>query len=206
MGFMVVGGLIGKLKGKVEHSFKYESDLYSATAGGGRIFFQMPATYMNLSGKAVARFMRVEAVLPEELLVVCDDLDLPFGKLRMRSSGASGGHRGLESIIAELGTANFNRLRVGIGGVAKALVVDHVLSPFSEDEQIALPDVLEAAGKAVMTAVRRGVPTAMNQYNNWVLKTEEEKPAAARDGGVNGEAAPSADSPQTQPAGAQATN
>ena len=100
MGFMTVGRLLNKLNNGFESYSRYNSEIFSGRYRGRRLLLQLPQTYMNCSGEAVRRLMAVEELLPENLLVVYDDLDIPFGRLRLRAGGSSGGHRGMESIIS----------------------------------------------------------------------------------------------------------
>ena len=126
-----------------------------------------PSTYMNLSGNAVRYWMQKENVPVERLLVVCDDLSLPFGKLRMRQGGADGGHNGLKHIAQVLSTQTFARLRFGIGNdFPRGGQVDFVLGHFSDDDLQAMPERIALATDAVRTFCLAGVQTAMNQYNN----------------------------------------
>ena len=131
-----------------------------------------PLTFMNLSGQAVRKVLARERVPMEDLLVVVDDFALPLGKLRLREEGSAGGHNGLKSIIAEMGTQKFARLRVGIGEPGQN-VVDHVLSRFQADEQAALDRVLAAAADAVEDWARDGASRAANKWNAWSLPALE---------------------------------
>lgn len=132
----------------------------------GGLTLMKPLTFMNRSGLAVGAWARYHRLRPEEVLVVCDDLDLPFGKLRLRAQGSAGGHNGLKSVIAELGSQSFPRLRLGIGRPPGAgSTVEWVLSPFSPEEAHRLPILLEAAAWAVECAVGEGIEVAMNQVN-----------------------------------------
>ena len=126
------------------------------TRQGDALYLVKPACFMNVSGPVVARLARRLAVGPPDLIIVFDDLDLPLGKVRVRMKGTAGGHNGVRSVIEALGTDAFRRVKVGIGrpappGQQKALVVDHVLSPFYPDEG----DVVEAAcGEAADLALK----------------------------------------------------
>lgn len=129
-----------------------------------------PTTYMNLSGVAVRKILARERVPLEDLLIVVDDFDLPFGKLRMRAEGSAGTHNGLRSIVAEMGTQKWARLRIGIGvgadghgGSAK----DHVLTSFSAPEERQLTAVLDAAADAVETWATDGPVRAADRFNAW---------------------------------------
>jgi PTH1 family peptidyl-tRNA hydrolase len=129
-----------------------------------------PTTYMNLSGVAVRKILARERVPLEDMLIVVDDFDLPFGKLRMRAEGSAGTHNGLRSIVTEMETQRWARLRVGIGvgtdghgGSAR----DHVLTSFSALEERQLPEVLDAAADAVETWMTDGPMRAAERFNAW---------------------------------------
>ncbi|HEX5465264.1 MAG TPA: aminoacyl-tRNA hydrolase, partial [Candidatus Limnocylindrales bacterium] len=130
-----------------------------------------PLTFMNDSGVAVRKALARGRTPLEDLLVVCDDFALPFGRLRLREAGSAGGHNGLRSIIGELGSQKFARLRVGIGAPEQA-AIDHVLSRFTAEEQAALPQVVEAAADAVEAWAREGPARAANRWNTWRLDGE----------------------------------
>nr|MBA2253582.1 aminoacyl-tRNA hydrolase [Chloroflexota bacterium] len=127
-----------------------------------------PTTYMNLSGVAVRKLLARERAPKSEMLVIVDDFALPLGKLRMRGEGSAGGHNGLRSIIAELETQDFARLRVGIGEPGRSSV-DHVLSRFTPEEQAALDHVLDAAADAVLAWAREGIDRTANRWNAWTV-------------------------------------
>lgn len=132
-------------------------------------------TFMNLSGLAVAQAARSLQLEPIDILVAYDDVDLPLGGLRIRREGGSGGHRGMESVIAELGTKRFPRMRLGVRGEGRGRdTADYVLSDFEAGEIDLLDDMLDRAVAAVRMALRRGLATAMNHYN----RIPEPKPAS----------------------------
>ena len=143
-----------------------------------------PLTMMNDSGVAVRKVLAQEHAPLGELLVVADDFALPFGKLRFRENGGSGGHNGLGSIIAELGTEKFSRLRVGIGSPERGFI-DHVLAPFQPDERQRLDALLEAAADAVEEWARHGTSKAANRFNMFELRPADETRVAAP-GAVDG--------------------
>ncbi len=126
-----------------------------------------PTTYMNLSGVAVRKVLARQRVPLEEMLVIVDDFDLPLGKLRMREQGSAGTHNGLRSIIGELGSQKFARLRVGIGQPSRA-ARDHVLSRFTGAERKVLDEVLDAAADAAEDWAREGAARAANRWNSWM--------------------------------------
>jgi len=135
------------------------------------IVLAKPQTYMNNSGLAVAPLSRLYAVPPQKILVVCDDLDLAFGRIRLRPSGNAGGHHGLESIITQLTTHEFPRLRIGIGrpNNNREDVIDFVLTSFHNSEKKKLSKVLDVAAEAVETYLKLGIEMAMTQFNGVYL-------------------------------------
>jgi len=133
----------------------------------GRSFILIkPSTFMNLSGKAVRYWMEQEGVPMDRLLVITDDLAIPFGAIRIRAKGGAGGHNGLTSIIEVIGSEEFARLRFGIGSdFPKGRQSDYVLSPWSEEERKTLNERIELAAKAVLQFGLLGVASAMNNFN-----------------------------------------
>jgi PTH1 family peptidyl-tRNA hydrolase len=136
--------------------------------GDDELILVKPTTYMNLSGQAVRKVLARERAPMEDLLVVVDDMALPFGRLRMRERGSAGGHNGLRSIIGEMGSEEFARLRVGIGA-PKQGAVEHVLGDFEHAEQRHLEVILDAAADAVELWAREGAHPAANHWNAWQL-------------------------------------
>lgn len=132
----------------------------------GSRFFMKPQSFMNLSGRPVSLLSRFYRVAPHEICVVHDDLDLPVGRLRIRPSGSAGGHNGIRSMISELGTDGFCRLKVGIGRQEKGRdAADHVLGQFDEGEREALEMALADAEAALECLLSDGVSAAMNRFN-----------------------------------------
>ena len=152
---------------------------------GEELVLAKPLTYMNDSGIAVRKVLARERVPLVEMLVVADDFSLPFGKLRFREAGSHGGHNGLRSIIAELGTEKFGRLRVGIGEPGRG-AVDHVLSRFAPDERARLPILIDAAADAVEAWAREGTARASNRFNAFELQAPAEGGDAPPAGEVGG--------------------
>jgi len=140
------------------------SKWHCAVATGPDIAFMKPLTFMNRSGEAVGSFARFYKIAAPSVLVVVDDVALPVGKLRIRRSGSSGGHNGLESIIAHLGTTDFPRLRVGIGA-GRGVMHDHVLGKFSAAEEPEIESAIRNAADAVKTMQTHGLNYAMNHFN-----------------------------------------
>jgi peptidyl-tRNA hydrolase, PTH1 family len=134
---------------------------------GRSIHLIKPTTYMNLSGKAIAYWMQELKVAKENLLVVVDEIALPFGSLRMRGKGSAAGHNGLKNIELTLNGQDYPRLRVGVGdNYAKGRQVDYVLSNFSKEEFKQLPDVFARANEMILSFCTVGLDRTMSQYNN----------------------------------------
>jgi PTH1 family peptidyl-tRNA hydrolase len=127
-----------------------------------------PETFMNRSGAAVADAVAELEIgdVPRDLLVLLDDVDLPFGRLRLRAAGGAGGHRGLADVIEQLARQDFARLRFGVGRPAEHQdTADHVLEAFSAEERERLPALVERAARATLVVLRSGVAVAMNEFN-----------------------------------------
>jgi PTH1 family peptidyl-tRNA hydrolase len=135
--------------------------------GERRIIVAKPQTYMNESGRAVGALLRFYKIPIEQLLVIFDDLDLPFGIIRLRAEGGAGGHNGMRSIIQQLGGNQFARLRVGIGRPPGRMdPAAFVLQDFNRDEAAELDALLDRAGQAIDTFLAAGIVAAMNQFNS----------------------------------------
>ncbi len=175
-GFMVIERLLATVlpAGRFVESHCAESRIFSGKYRGKPLTLQMPQTYMNLSGCAVAPLSRRLGIVPAEILVISDDLDLEAGRLRLRRNGSDGGHNGLKSIIAELGSADFQRLRIGIGRPEAGKTADYVLSGFTGEEEKAFDTAVTRAAEAVKTILSSGMTTAMNQFNAAVREKETE--------------------------------
>lgn len=133
---------------------------------GENVTLALPLTFMNLSGDAVSALIKKYKIDLPDLLVVCDDLDLKFGAMKIRPSGSSGGHNGLQSIIDSLGSREFSRLRIGIGRPQdKRGAADYVLSPFNKKEQKNLKEIIEDACDCCRTWLTKGVTESMNIFN-----------------------------------------
>ncbi len=160
-----------------EYGIKIAKRLDSSLIGTGRIagedvMLVLPQTYMNLSGKAVEELFRNDIKNINDFLVICDDINLKLGRIRMRSNGSSGGHKGLESIIAALGRSDFARLRVGIATEShKGDITNYVLSPFRRSEARNAAHAIALAGDAVKAWVDEGMEKAMNRFNKRKVST-----------------------------------
>ena len=162
-GFMVVDALARRWN-VAESRKRFKSEISELKRGDTRIVLQMPQTYMNSSGVAMREAVNWYKVKHENVLIVVDDIDQPFGQLRMRARGSAGGHNGLSSIFQQLGTTEISRLRVGIGR-SRAATISHVLSRFSPEERAEVNDVIAEAADAVELWLEKGVVEAMNVIN-----------------------------------------
>ena len=148
----------------------FEPNRYADTAKlkikGRTVVLVKPTTFMNLSGKAVNYYLQSEKIEPENLLIITDDLALPFGTLRMRTKGSDGGHNGLKHIIHTLNSVTFSRIRFGVGNeFSKGKQVDYVLGQWSEDEQYTLPERVDAAIEMTRSFVMVGASQTMTLFN-----------------------------------------
>ena len=165
VGFKVVEELSSR-HSLADSRAKFAGLAVDANIGGVRTLLLRPGTYMNKSGSSVLAARDFYKVASSDLLVVCDDFNLPFGRLRVRAKGSSGGQRGLEDVIRRLGTAEFARLRIGIGEPPDEWdVADYVLSRFKSSEQATLSQTIQRAADAVDTWITAGVEQCMNQFN-----------------------------------------
>ena len=152
------------------HTFDFKRKKFNAEIAEGaidstRVMVAKPQTFMNLSGEAVAKLFSFYKIAPQDLLVVFDDLDLPLGRLRLRGSGGAGGHHGMESIIARIGTSEFPRLRVGIGRPTPDTDIDHVLGNFESAEKKIIEETLARACQSIQVWLKDGIERAMNEFN-----------------------------------------
>jgi len=164
IGFIIADACAAHFNVKFE-TMRYGS-LAKATFKGRTFILLKPSTYMNLSGKAVKYWLNKESILPENCLVIVDDIALPLGTLRLRKKGSDGGHNGLISLIEHLGTTEFARLRVGIGSdFAKGYQVDYVLSRWTkEEEKVLLPEI-ETTVKIIKSFGTAGIERTMTAFN-----------------------------------------
>jgi peptidyl-tRNA hydrolase, PTH1 family len=166
---MVIDRLAAQAGSTWEKSAKREA----LTAKCGEVLLVKPMSFMNRSGYpllAVAQFYKIE---PAQILAVLDDFALPLGRLRLRLGGGTGGHNGLDSIIAQFGTDEIARLRIGIGAAPSEGSVDYVLGQFFEEEQTLVRSTIDRAVEAVKWAIDKGVVSAMNHFNPESLRGEQ---------------------------------
>lgn len=165
VGFMTIDELAKRWKITNWRS-RYEALVAEYRTGKEQLLLVKPQTFMNLSGNAVGALARWYKVQAEDVIVIYDDMDLPMGRLRLRSKGGSGGHRGMESIILQLGKEDFPRVRIGIGRPPEGWqVVDYVLAKFNAEEGLLMATALQKAADAVEGIVAQGFNKAMNTFN-----------------------------------------
>ena len=164
MGFITIDRLADK------HSIKVDRLKFKALAGEGRIAGQKvillkPQTFMNLSGESVREVMHFYKLSPEQLIVIYDDIDIDPGVLRIRKFGSAGTHNGMKSVIYQLQSDRFPRIRIGIGNGGSGDLADYVIGGFSKEEAPLLREAVDNAVLAIETILEDGIDKAMNQYN-----------------------------------------
>ncbi|MDE7426515.1 MAG: aminoacyl-tRNA hydrolase [Muribaculaceae bacterium] len=165
VGFMMADALAGK--GGVSFKGERYGDIARMRLKNKQLVILKPNTFMNLSGNAVRYWKEKENIPVENILVLVDDLDLPFGAVRIRPSGSDAGHNGLKNIAQMLGTASYPRLRFGIGhDFPRGCQIDYVLGTFPEEQRKLLPERLDVAVEAIEDFVLAGIGNAMCKFNN----------------------------------------
>ena len=165
-GFRALDILADQMGVKVD-KLKYQGLYAQANYNGGKVFLLKPQTYMNLSGRSVLQLSAYFNIPPQRIIVMFDDISLEPGRLRVRANGSAGGHNGIKSIIQEVGSQEFPRVKIGVGAKPHPNfeLADWVLSTFSAQEEKALAVSLENAAKAALTIIDHGVPEAANRFN-----------------------------------------
>ena len=164
MGFMVLDAW-SQASNAVFTTQRY-GDVASLSVKGRNIYLLKPSTYMNLSGNAVRYWLQKLLVTEERLIVICDDINLPFGTLRMRKNGSDGGHNGLKNIAETIGTTGYARIRMGVGhDFSQGAQVDYVLGNLSEEEQQQMPQLCKSVIQGVIDWIFVGADRAMNVLN-----------------------------------------
>ncbi|MCF0110294.1 MAG: aminoacyl-tRNA hydrolase [Erysipelotrichaceae bacterium] len=163
-GFMVMDLISGEMNTPITQK-KFNALLGSTTVKGEKVLLMKPLTYMNLSGDAIVAAMNYYHIEPKDLCVIYDDMDLPCGKIRLREQGSAGGHNGMKSIIANLHTDAFPRIRVGIDKHEFADTVDYVLGRFTKEQRELLDPAMEKAAKAAIAFCTMKFQDVMNRYN-----------------------------------------
>ena len=165
-GYRALDILASKLGCKVDKA-KFQGLYGQVKYGGKKLLLLKPLTYMNLSGRSVLQLSAYFQVPPQRIVVLFDDISLEPGRLRVRADGSAGGHNGIKSIIAEIGSQDFPRVKIGVGAKPHPQqdLADWVLSNFSASEEKALTSALERAADAALCIVDKGVPESANRYN-----------------------------------------
>ena len=164
-GFRALEGYCARSGQKIDR-MKFKALAGEGMLGGKRVLFLKPQTFMNLSGNAVRYWMQKENIPLENVLVVVDDLALPFGTLRLKGKGSDAGHNGLKHIASTLGTQNYARLRFGIGNdFPRGGQIDYVLGHFTDEDWKTMDERLETAGEIIKSFCLAGIDITMNQYN-----------------------------------------
>ena len=163
-GFMALDALASKLGVKTDGK-KFRGLYGQAVAGGVKLLLLKPQTYMNLSGESVAAAAAYFGIAPDHIVVISDDVNLPCGRLRIRSKGSAGGHNGLKNIILNLGSDEFARVRIGVGDSAGRDMISHVLGRFEGDDRIIMEKMYEKAAEAALSIAEHGVAETMNRFN-----------------------------------------
>lgn len=170
-GFMVMDALAEKIGADISEK-KHKALCGKGIIGGEKVILMKPQTYMNSSGESIRAAADYYKVDPEDILIVYDDISLAPGQLRIRAKGSAGGHNGIKSIIAHLGTQEFPRVKVGVGEKPSRMdLADYVLGHFSKEEQATMADAVKEAADAVCEIVNVGIAQAMNDHN----RKKEEK-------------------------------
>ena len=164
VGFQVAEELAQRYRVTLKNHAKWKARAAKIADIGDGVLLAEPTTFMNLSGWAVREIADFHKLAPADVLVVVDDADLPLGRLRLRTSGSAGGHNGLKSVIQELGTVEFPRLRVGVGRQAGELK-NHVLGRFSVDEKAQIDAAVKRAADAAELFAKENILAAMNRFN-----------------------------------------
>ena len=167
-GFRAIDLLAQQLGCKIDR-MKFQGLYGQTTYNGKKLFLLKPQTYMNLSGRSVLQLSAYYSIPPQRIIVLFDDISLEPGRLRIRADGSAGGHNGIKSIISELGSQEFPRVKIGVGAKAhpEQDLADWVLSTFSASEEKALSAALPHAGDAALCIIDRGVPESANRFNGF---------------------------------------
>ena len=165
-GFRALDILAGKLNAKVD-KLKFQGLYTQTTYNGIKLYLLKPQTYMNLSGKSVVQLSAFFKIPPQRIIVLFDDISLAPGRLRVRGEGSAGGHNGIKSIIQELGSQDFPRVKIGVGTKPNPDydLADWVLGSFSALDEKAMAVSLKNAGQAALAVIDKGVPEAANRFN-----------------------------------------
>ena len=177
VGFLTIDVLAEKLGIRVS-KIKHKALTGEGFISGEKVILVKPQTYMNLSGESIREILSFYKADPERLVVIYDDIDLPMGSLRIRKKGSAGTHNGMKSIIYQIVSEDFPRVRIGIGGERKGDLADYVISGFRKEDRKTVEDSILRAADAVICTVEKGIDIAMGEYNTKAKKksAQEKKP------------------------------
>ncbi len=174
IGFITIDHIAETYNIKVD-KLKFKSLVGEGRIAGQKVILVKPQTYMNLSGDAIREVMNFYKLDSENLIVIYDDIDIELGALRIRKNGSGGTHNGMRSIVSQLGTRDFPRIRIGIGTSKSKDLVDHVIGNFSKTEKTVLEDTVKSAAASVECMLGSGIDMAMNRFNTGKSKKTEKE-------------------------------
>jgi peptidyl-tRNA hydrolase, PTH1 family len=170
VGFEAIDYLSQKLNFEVS-KIKFKGKIGEKKINGDRVIFLKPSTYMNLSGDSVREAAVFYKIPPQNIIIVYDDVAIEVGRIRIREAGSDGGHNGMKSIIYQIGSDGFPRVRIGVGA-PKGDMVAHVLGGFRPEEKKPIVEAIVAAGDSVLEIIQSGIQSSMNKYNSFRCSQE----------------------------------
>lgn len=185
IGFMTVDLLAERLGISIS-KLKFRALIGEGRIGSEKVIIMKPQTYMNLSGESIREIMNFYKLDSGDLTVIYDDIDIPVGTLRIRQKGSAGTHNGMRSVVSQLGSEDFPRIRVGIGSENRGDLVDYVISGFSSSDRDSVRGAIEKAADAAECIVTEGVSAAMNKFNTKKPKKKKQKKEQNADGRSDG--------------------
>lgn len=171
IGFEAINYIADKYNIDIDRE-KFKGVYGEGVIDGQKVILLKPTTYMNLSGESVRAIMDFYKLTQDEIIILYDDISLPVGRLRIRDKGSAGGHNGIKSIISNLGTDKFSRIKIGVGE-SKGDLVKHVLGQFSKKDSEVLQDVLSTVVSATETIIESDIKEAMNKFNGFISEKAE---------------------------------
>ncbi len=164
-GFLTVD-LYAQEKGIKINRLKHRALIAEEFVNGEKVVFAKPQTYMNASGESIRELSKYYNASPEDIIIIYDDISLPLGRMRIRKKGSAGGHNGIKSIIYQLQTEEFPRIKIGVSGCEQGKMIEHVLGGFSKKELETLREIALKTGEAIDDILKNGVDSAMNKFNS----------------------------------------
>jgi peptidyl-tRNA hydrolase, PTH1 family len=188
VGFLVIDELARRWNAAADrYERRYEALLGAAQIGDQRVLLLKPLTYMNLSGRSVLALQQFYKLAAADLMILCDDLDLPVGQIRLRAGGSGGGQKGLENVLLRLADNDVPRLRIGIGRADRQTATEYVLGRFAPDEREAIEAAVARAADAVACWLKEGIESAMNRFNAKCENRRRNEPTGSSDDASKGE-------------------